>query len=199
MREFRKIAMVLGVISGFTQLGCKEPETLTLEQKDLLEVVFTDRLLENRNTFLVDSTLSRADLEMYVELPFSSANLSQMLPFPDEVNVLFGDKVMQDLTRIYLSYQQFGLDNVALDGIQLIEQKDIPEYVKGVMPPPPMSQIMDVIYLSTPIIVDDRALVFSKRWIGYHTFFSSNLYMKNGNTWELVNAGRLWAKSSKNE
>lgn len=172
--------IILCLISSF----CTTKTQLSKDQIEILKIV--------RDTFLSDEevlysqTYDKATVEREIGKPVSK-QIFQINFYLADANLdsLFDESILNGLDKSLTAYQSIDLSSLPIDLGSLVSDEDIPEYVINRIPTPNWEvDFVTVLYISTPIVYENRAVLLSKKTGDIPVGIS--FFVKENRKWKIV-------------
>jgi len=183
MNSVKKILFGAGILVCF--VSCSGSLGPSQQQKDVLKVS-ADRFLDERRV-LFHKTF---DNDVVIRVLGESLNNELLTRNPLSKNAdldsLFDEQTFIKLNRAFKNYQSLNLDSLNVELGELVTDEQIPDYVRDQSPVPNWEVDFDsVLYLSTPIVSDNRAIVLASR-SGFMT--GIHFFIKEEGKWKWVDS-----------
>ena len=107
-------------------------------------------------------TISQEKISNYLGDGFSLQHVFYLVDSPDSLKIIFNEKVISGLVENVRHYNSIPITEELAQGHRVIREEEIPDFVKDETNPPPFNYtgFTNVYFLSTPIISDNRAIIF---------------------------------------
>ncbi len=114
---------------------------------------------------------------------------------PDSLDYYFDDAAISTLVKNVKHYKQLTITQEQTNGHMVVQDEDIPEFVKDRAMPPPYnySGFYNVYFLSTPIISQNRGIIFIGTYGANDIGITIRFYMRKNKDapWVMVGAGAV--------
>lgn len=183
MNSVKKILLGVSILVYF--FSCSGSPSPSLEQIEVLKV--SSELFLNEREVLFHKTF---DNDVVIEVLGESLNNELLTRNPLSKNAdldsLFDEQTFIKLNRAFKNYQSLNLDSLNVELGELVTDEQIPDYVRDQSPVPNWEVDFDsVLYLSTPIVSDNRAILL-RGGHGVGLMTGINFFIKEDGKWKLV-------------
>lgn len=161
------------------------------QNKELLEEFIGT--LSDDNHPIFHQTMTQKRVSRYLGEGFSLGNIFFISETPDSLDNYFNDEIIANLTENFKDYKELTITEELAQGHRVVKEDEIPEFVKDKSIPPPFnySGFTNVLFVSTPVISNNRAVMFldtyGSPFIGISVYF----YVRNNrnSAWKMVGGG----------
>jgi len=179
----KKIFLGAGILVCF--VSCSGSPGPSQQQMDVLKVS-ADLFLDERRVLFYKTF----DNDVVIEVLGESLNNELLTRNPLSKNAdldsLFDEQTFIKLNRAFKNYQSLNLDSLNVELGELVTDEQIPDYVRDQSPVPNWEVDFDsVLYLSTPIVSDNRAILL-RGGHGVGLMIGINFFIKEDGKWKLV-------------
>lgn len=186
--------ILIGLVIIFGSLSCSNPETSTEEKKVLLHDFFTS--LDEEDYPVYYETFPKEKIARYLGEGFSVDNVFFLADRPDSLDYYFDDAAINTLVKsVKQNYKQLTITQEQTNGHMVVQEEDIPEFVKDRSMPPSFnySGFYNVYFLSTPIISQNRGIFFIDTYGASGIGITIRFYMRKNKDapWIMVGSGAV--------
>ncbi|WP_235603530.1 hypothetical protein, partial [Balneola sp. EhC07] len=188
---FYSLISLLIIIVGF--FGCNNQMSEIEEKEELLEY-FLSNLNENDNPIYYE-TLPKEKIVDYLDEGFSLDNVFFLSEPSDSLEIYFSKEVISGFSESIKNYKKIIVTEELTDGHKVVEQKEIPDFLKDSSIPPPFnySGFNNVYFLSTPIISENRGIIFIDSYGEKGLGITIRFYIRRNKNapWEVIDSGSV--------
>ena len=196
---FYSLISLLIIIVGF--FGCNNQMSEIEEKEELLEY-FLSNLNENDNPIYYE-TLPKEKIVDYLDEGFSLDNVFFLSEPSDSLEIYFSKEVISGFSESIKNYKKIIVTEELTDGHKVVEQKEIPDFLKDSSNPPPFnySGFNNVYFLSTPIISENRGIIFIDSYGEKGLGITIRFYIRRNKNapWEVIGTGSVHEVSYYND
>jgi hypothetical protein len=141
-------------------------------------------------------TMSKEKVSKYIGEGFSVDNVFFLADRPDSLDYYFDDAAINTLVKsVKQNYKQLTITQEQTNGHMVVQEEDIPEFVKDRSMPPSFnySGFYNVYFLSTPIISQNRGIFFIDTYGASGIGITIMFYMRKNKDapWVMVGSGAV--------
>jgi len=196
---FYSLISLLIIIVGF--FGCNNQMSEIEEKEELLEY-FLSNLNENDNPIYYE-TLPKEKIVDYLDEGFSLDNVFFLSEPSDSLEIYFAKEVISGFSKSIKNYKRIIVTEELTDGHKVVEQKEIPDFVKDSSTPQPFnySGFNNVYFISTPIISENRGIIFIDSYGEKGLGITIRFYIRRNKNapWEVIGTGSVHEVSYYND
>ncbi|MBO6571728.1 MAG: hypothetical protein JJ958_04705 [Balneola sp.] len=182
MKLIKQISFILILISIFS--SCSRLTDSSEEQLQLLKVA--SELFIDDKEVLFQNTFDKKTVNQVLGSPLSKELLIRN-PVSTEVDIdsLFDESTLKQLNQTLKDYKSINLQTLNINSVELVNDKQIPDYVRDQRPVPIWeAEFTSVLYLSTPLVYKNRAIVLSDK--SGDGLIGINFFIKENKNWVMV-------------
>ncbi|OAN64146.1 hypothetical protein A8B79_14230 [Balneola sp. EhC07] len=165
-----------------------------IEEKEELLEYFLSNLNENDNPIYYE-TLPKEKIVDYLDEGFSLDNVFFLSEPSDSLEIYFSKEVISGFSESIKNYKKIIVTEELTDGHKVVEQKEIPDFLKDSSIPPPFnySGFNNVYFLSTPIISENRGIIFIDSYGEKGLGITIRFYIRRNKNapWEVIDSGSV--------
>ena len=173
-----------------------------VEEKEELLEYFLSNLNENDNPIYYE-TLPKEKIADYLGEGFSLDHVFFLSEPSDSLEIYFTKEVISGFSESIKNYKRITVTKELTDGHKVVEQKEIPDFVKDSSIPPPFnySGFNNVYFLSTPIISENRGIIFIDSYGEKGLGITIRFYIRRNKNapWEVIGTGSVHEVSYYND
>ena len=183
---YAAILVLFGVQCSNSQYDIQENEKLLKEYAEMLS---------GDDYPFFYQTMSKEKVSGYLGEGFLLEEVFFLSDRPDSLNHYFNDEVVSNLIENVGDYRVLDITEELTRGHRIVTNEEIPEFVKDRSVPPPFNYtgFTNVLFVSTPIISNNRAILihdtYGKNALGIGISFF--LKMNPENEWKLYASGTV--------
>ena len=182
MNSVKKIFLGVSILVCF--FSCSGSPSPSQEQIEVFKV--SSELFLDEREVLFHKTF---DNDVVIEVLGESLNNELLTRNPLSKNAdldsLFDEQTFIKLNRAFKNYQSLNLDSLNVELGELVTDEQIPDYIRDQSPASNWEvDFNSVLYLSTPIVSDKRAILLTDR--SGDGMIGINFFIKEDGKWKLV-------------
>lgn len=140
-------------------------------------------------------TMSKKKVSQYIGEGFLLKEVFFIVETPDSLNHYFNKEVVSNLIENIRNYRVISITDESSNGHRVVTNKEIPEYVMDRTVPPPFNYtgFTNVLFISTPLISDNRAILIHDTYGSNVVGIGISFFLKKNqeNTWKLYASGSV--------
>lgn len=169
--------------------------TVNKDEVLILKLV-AEELLDDKDALHFE-TLDKNTVDNILGNPVDSNLFLRTMIFPNsQVLYYFDQKTLSGFSKPLRSYDTIELNTLDIQAIPVVDEKDIPDYVRFQQPTPNWEvDFTNVYFLSTPLVYDNKAILFSHDF-GSHGY-DMHFFIKIEQKWSWLGKTSIYSIRTK--